>query len=90
MSQAITTKSLKPTDRRGARIKATSASGVSVSLSFDYAANEFERHSAACRALAEKLQWHGEWFGGSTKDGHVFVQRDAQCPPVVVARAEGC
>ncbi len=89
MSQSITTKTLKPTDRRGARIKATSASGESITVAHGYG-DEFAEHSAACKALAEKLQWHGEWFGGSTKDGYAFVQVDAGCPPVIVARAEGC
>lgn len=89
MSQSIITKHLPPTGRRGARIKATSASGVSVTVAHGYG-DEFEEHAAACRALAEKLQWHGEWIGGSTRDGFAFVQRDSGCPPVVVARKEGC
>lgn len=89
MSQAITTKTIAPSARRGARIKATSASGVSVSLPHGYG-NEFAEHSAACSALATKMQWHGEWFGGATKDGYAFVQLDTGCPPVVVARVEGC
>lgn len=89
MSQAIITKHLKPTGRRQARIKATSASGVSVTVPYGYG-ESFEEHSAACKALAEKLQWHGEWIGGATADGYAFVQADTECPPVVVARKEGC
>lgn len=89
MSQAISTKYLKPTDRRGARIKATSASGQSVTVSHGYG-SEFDEHAAACKALAEKLQWFGEWFAGATKDGYAFVQLDTGCPPVMVPKREGC
>lgn len=89
MSQAIITKTISPSNRRGARIKATSASGISITLAHGYG-DEFAEHSAACKALAEKLQWHGEWFGGALKEGYAFVQLDTGCPPVIIARAEGC
>jgi hypothetical protein len=89
MSQSIITKGLSPTDRRGRRIKATSASGQSITIAHGYG-DEFAEHAAACKALAEKLQWFGEWFGGSTKDGYAFIQLDTGCPPVMVTKPEGC
>lgn len=61
--QAITTKYLGPTNYRGARVKATCEAG-SVTVSWDHALGSEENHDAACRALALKLGWHGQWLGG--------------------------
>lgn len=74
MAQIITTKYLGPTNARGSRIQAKSASGVAVTVSYDHALNSDENHAAAAEALCKKLRWHGRWVMGSSKDGHVFVQ----------------
>lgn len=72
--QSISTKYVGASNTRGARIKATSASGISVMVPFDYGmATEVEAHGLAAQALAKKLGWSGVMVAGSTKDGHVFV-----------------
>ncbi len=78
MRQAISTKYLGPTNFRGARVKAVSASGHALTLSWDRAYDVEANHVFAARALAEKLSWtdglgFDDWVGGSTKDGYVFV-----------------
>lgn len=72
MRQAITTKYLEPTDHRGARIKATAEAGT-ITVHWDHALDIAPNHIAAAFELAEMLGWEGEWLGGSTKDGYVFV-----------------
>ena len=52
--QAIVTKYLGPTNSRGSRIKAT-CDGGSLSVPYDYALNEYDRHKQACDALRLKL-----------------------------------
>jgi hypothetical protein len=71
--QAIETRYLGPTNNRGSRVKATSGSGVSVTLSYDCALDIGENHAAACQALVDKLNWGGSWIGGGSKRGHSFV-----------------
>ena len=72
MRQAISTKYLGATNYRGSRIKATSASGHSLTLEYDDAL-DVENHAKAAQALAIKLNWPGPWYGGATKDGYCFV-----------------
>lgn len=71
--KAITTKYIGPTNTRGARIKATDSDGNAVTLSIDYSLNHDQRHRAAALALVQKMNWGGEWVGGGTKDGQVYV-----------------
>ena len=54
--QAITTKYLAPTDFRGARVKATSASG-DVITGWDYSVSPCDNHYAAARTLALGWDW---------------------------------
>ena len=56
---AIHTKFLPVTNTKGARIKAYTASGFTVTVSYDYAASEVKAHYAAVEALKEKhkLEW---------------------------------
>lgn len=73
--QAIQTRFLGPTDRRGARIKARAAAG-SVILDWDHALDTFENHAAAALALASKYGWTKqiELVGGGLFDGsYVFT-----------------
>lgn len=76
MRQSITTKYHGPTNTRGSRVSATSASGHRLFLQWDDACNSGENHIAAARELARKLDWAGAWQGGSTKDGYCFVTQD--------------
>ena len=72
--QSITTKFLGPTNARGSRIKATTTSGKSVTLSWAYELNGGANHDLAAKTLAEKLGWKGKWYSASVKDGgYVYV-----------------
>lgn len=70
---AIHTCFLGPTNRRGSRVKATCHAG-SVIVAWDYAFDAPTNHARAAMALAEKLEWPGAWFAGSTGSaGYAFV-----------------
>ena len=72
--QAIETRYLGPTNHRGSRIKATSASGLSVTVPYPHELSGMECHWEAAKALAVKLGWEaGEYVGGGTRDGYVFI-----------------
>ena len=78
--QTITTKYLGATDTLGARFKATHTGDyASVTLGYDYALSNEENHRAAAQALAEKLGWEGDYIGGHTKAGMVFVNASPVC-----------
>ncbi len=72
MRQAIQTRFLGPTNSRGARVRATCEAG-SVTVAWDHALHIGENHVAAAKALAAKLEWDGNWQGGSISDGYCFV-----------------
>lgn len=72
-SQAILTKYLPPTNSRGARIKATSASGLSVTIPYEYELSGVDLHAVAVKKLCEKLNWSGELVAGGTDVGYAFV-----------------
>lgn len=74
--QAISTKYLGPTNTLGTRIKASSGSGSSVTVPYDYSLDAFANHQAAAEALCKKLKWTGTLVGGGTADGYCFVFRD--------------
>jgi hypothetical protein len=65
--QAIVTRYLPPTNRMGARIKATAAAG-SVILPYDHALNIEDNHAETAEALANKFKWSGNWFMGALPD----------------------
>lgn len=72
--QAIETRYLGPTNTRGSRIKATTASGISKTVPYPHEFSGMACHWEAARALAESLGWEaGEYVGGGTRDGYVFV-----------------
>lgn len=76
MRQAITTKFLGPTNNRGARVKATAARGLSLTVDWKYNMGVEGNHTEAAMALAVKLNWRGKWTGGGLdNDGYVFVNR---------------
>lgn len=70
--RAIFTRFYGPTNRRGARIKASDPLGPhSVTVSYDYGARN--AHEVAARALCEKLGWTGTLVSGGAPGGEVFV-----------------
>jgi hypothetical protein len=69
--QAIVTRYLPPTNFRGARIKATAATG-SITLHWDHALNPSNNHLAAAEALSTKFGWnYGKWVTGCLADGQM-------------------
>ncbi len=72
--QAITTRFVGPTNRRGSRIIARAVAGRKT-VHWDHTLNIEANHAAAARRLAESFGWHGQWFGGGlpTEDGYCFV-----------------
>lgn len=79
--QAIQTKFLGPTDRRGARYKATCEAG-SLTLECDYKLGSEANHVAVAHDLIAKLGWfhddkrgdrYGDWFYGATPDGSGYT-----------------
>jgi len=71
--QSINTKYLSPTNTQGARIKATTASGISATVSYNHEFEGAAVHFEAVKALCKKLGWSGEMVAGSTKDGYNFT-----------------
>lgn len=78
MRQAIETKYIGPTNHRGARIKATSGSGLTVTVEWNYAANPEENHLVAAKILCAKYGWSADLIGGSTIKGFCFVQKEGK------------
>lgn len=70
--QTITTKFIGPSNTRGARVKATTASGMSHVVPYDYEMGN-KSYAVAALALARKLGWSGSLIEGDTRDGKVFV-----------------
>ena len=66
--QAITTRILPATNTKPTRIKAFSASGISVTVSADHSS-----HQGAVRALCQKLNWTGRMIGGGIGNGGDMV-----------------
>ncbi len=71
--QTITTKYLSATNTLGARIKATTSSGISKTISYPYDLSGSECHIKAVRALNEQLKWSGDLTYSSTNTGYVFA-----------------
>lgn len=94
--QAIQTKKTKPTETRGARMRAT-CDGASVTIGYDHSINLESNHRAAAEALAVKLGWTVEngccpIESGSLKDGswvHVFSESAKAVLLVRVAMSKG-
>ena len=71
--QAIETRYISPTNHRGSRIVATSASGLRFIYPWDYSLGIEANHYAAAKALQAKLEWEPIKAGGSTKAGFVWL-----------------
>lgn len=76
MRQSISTKYLGATNFRGSRVKATTSSGHTLTKEWDDGHNADWNHRNVAQRLADKLGWAGEWYGGGTERGCVFVNRD--------------
>ena len=71
--QTIETKYVGPSNVKGSRIIATSASGKRAIVSYDSALSSEDAHMVGVKALCAKLDWHGKLAGGHTKNGMVWV-----------------
>lgn len=81
--QAIHTKYIPASNVKGARIKATSDSGLNVTVSYDHALSGHLVHFEAVKALVakHKLEWaiDNMCYGGSSEGkGYTFVFADSK------------
>jgi hypothetical protein len=80
-SQAIETKYHGPTDTKGSRIGAVSASGIKVYIDYPHELSGVNCHAKAAERLARQLEWlmpedrfEAEYMAGRTRSGYVFVR----------------
>lgn len=72
--QAIVTKYISATSRTGARVKAVTESGESLTIPFQSSLSTPDAHAAAALLLAKKLGWKGRLVQGAIKGaGYAFV-----------------
>jgi len=76
MRQAIVTKYHGPTNTKGSRISVTTASGIRHYCPYQYELGSEDNHRRAAQLIAEHMRWSGEWRGGATPSGYVFVLND--------------
>lgn len=71
--QTIQTKWISPTNFKGTRISAKSASGIKIVRGYDYSLNISDNHAKVAQELQEKLNWtgknYGNLIGGQNVDG---------------------
>lgn len=83
--QAIYTKYLGPTNTKGARIKAYTLGGLSVTIGFDYALSGEAIHFQAVKALVKRYalnEWPiGDMCYGDAPGGYVFCFRESKVTP---------
>lgn len=97
MTTAIRTKYLPVTATKGSRILAAPMMSArdkgtlpirSVTAGFysTDAVGTFEKHAEVAHALAERLNWAGNWFGGDDgAGGYVFVRVTGFASPLAAA-----
>ena len=68
--KAIVTKYISPTERRGARIKASDLDGNRVTIPYPHELSGEAVHRKAADALLVKMGWSGDMTGGAIKDGY--------------------
>ena len=70
---AIETRILPPTEKRGARVVATTVNGHRFTCAYNDSLRNDENHWYAARALADLQRWDFPMIQGSTKTGYVHV-----------------
>jgi hypothetical protein len=80
--QAISTKYLPATNTLSSRIKATSSSGLFVTIGYPHELSGVDCHALAAEKLARKLDWlapgesfESRYIAGGTFAGYVFIQK---------------
>lgn len=78
--QSIITKYIPCTNTRGSRIKAETASGLSVTIPYPHEYSGADCHFQAVKELLKKqgLKWSNEWYCSSLKNGYVFIPKDSE------------
>lgn len=72
--QAIITKYLPYTGKRGPRVQAK-AVAKTIYVAWNHNLNVEQNHNAAAKELATRLKWDGVWYGGAMPDnkGNCYV-----------------
>jgi hypothetical protein len=83
MMQAIETRYIGATDYSKAKVEAMAEAG-SMTIDWDSEKSMLENYIAAAKALAEKLEWFGQWCGGVLRYGYAFIQITDNCSFEVV------
>jgi hypothetical protein len=74
--KAIQVKYLAPTNTKGSRYKAFIGDGISLTIDQDYSLDYPENMMLAAKMLAQKLEWKGEFVGGTLPNGDmVFIMK---------------
>lgn len=77
--EIIKTKYLPATNHRGERVKATTDNvgdkQASIIIDWDNTMTSQKNHINAARLLKRHLEWRGDWVGGHTSEGMVFVNK---------------
>lgn len=69
--KAITVKYLPQTEKKPARLKAVAAGGHSLTVSYNSEEDNGNAFTPLAKALADKLEWHGTWAGGTLPNGDI-------------------
>lgn len=86
--QAIITKYLGPTDRRGSRVKAIADAG-SITVAWDSALSAEQNHDAAALALTRKFRWDAKGYRHSlVRGGMPMATPYAYCYVPIGGRAD--
>jgi hypothetical protein len=67
---------MQPTAHNGARIKAISSGGISMTRAYEHGMSTEENHEEVAMALAERLSWDYDFAVGDTATGFIFVPVD--------------
>jgi hypothetical protein len=76
---AIRTRYIGATNTHGSKISATAMMPgyPRIRLEVDHRLSTFQRHAAAARAYAVKLEWEGRWVMGECDNGYVAIRLPA-------------
>jgi hypothetical protein len=86
--QIITTRYHGPTDHHGARITATSESGLRATVGYPHELDGEKCHRVAVLALCERLGWEGTLIAGALRHGGYCYVWTEYRPGVPVERIE--